>query len=127
VLTVKSYKTTARAICSFYIVTYGGITNYVIWRVHYVVYISGNIKLNLTVEWLVDWEEISRNRLWSNCRHCPRIRQEGQKCKGGAHLGHLASRTAFEGGTFRIGRRIITDSKCRFEVSDFLEQVEEEW
>lgn len=89
--------------------------------------ISGNIELNLTIEWLVDWEEISRNRLWSNWRHCPRIGQEGQKCKGGAHLGHLPSRAAFEGGTFRIGRRIITDSKCRFEVSGFLEQVEEEW
>ena len=72
-------------------------------------------------------ERISRNQPWPNCRHCPRIRQEGQKWKGRAHLEHLASSAAFEGGAFRIGNRNITDSKRRFEVSDFLKQVEEEW
>lgn len=110
----------------FYIVTYRGITKYVIWKFHYVAYITGEIKLNLTVEWLVNWKEISRNRPWSNWRHCQRKRQEGQQCKWRAHSGHLASSAEFEGGTFRIGRRIITESKRRFEVSDFLELVEEE-
>jgi hypothetical protein len=68
--------------------------------------------------------EMSRNQPWPNWRHCPRISQEGLKCKGRTHLGHLSSRAAFEDGTFRIGRRIITDSKRSF---DFLELVEEEW
>jgi len=63
------------------------------------------------------------NQPWPNWRRCPRILQEGQKCKESAHLEYLASSAEFEGGTFRIGRRIVRD----FEVSDYLELVEEEW
>jgi hypothetical protein len=111
----------------FYYVTHGGITNHVMCGFHDVVCISDDIRLNLTVELLLHWKEISSNQPWSNWRHCPRIRHEGQKCRGRAHLGHLASSAAFEGGTFRIRSRIITDSKRRFEVSDFLELVEEDW
>jgi hypothetical protein len=47
-----------------------------------------------------------------------------QKKTYNTHLRYLASSAAFEGGTVLLGRRIITDS--RFEVSDFLELVEEE-
>jgi hypothetical protein len=50
-----------------------------------------------------------------------------EKCKGKTHVGHLFCRATFESGTFTTGSRNLTNSKRRFNDSDFLELVEQEW